>query len=291
MKIGILGASGYVGRAIFRAANSKYKSVLGLRRSELRYYETGELREWLRRNNVDFLINAAGYTGKPNVDACENNKLECLRGNAELPGIVREECRSVGIPFGHVSSGCIFTGQKADGSGFRESDEPNFSFRQDNCSFYSGSKALGEEMLLGCQNSYIWRLRIPFSNIDGPRNYISKVLAYSRLLDARNSFSNLEEFANSCLKCIELEVPYGTYNLTNEGSLTTREVCELIREHLFPNRNFAFFENEKEFLRLAAKTPRSNCVLDTTKAQSLGVGLRPVREAFVQSLRNWVRLN
>ncbi len=36
-----------------------------------------------------------------------------------------------------------------DGGGFREDDAPNFSFRTNHCSFYSGTKALGEEVLAG----------------------------------------------------------------------------------------------------------------------------------------------
>ena len=34
----------------------------------------------------------------------------------------------------------------------------------------------------------------------------------------------------------------------------------------------------------AAKTPRSNCVLDTTKAERAGIGMRPVEEAVRESL-------
>jgi hypothetical protein len=40
------------------------------------------------------------------------------------------------------SSGCIYTGSRPDGSGFTEENPPNFNFRQNNCSFYSGTKAL-----------------------------------------------------------------------------------------------------------------------------------------------------
>ena len=98
------------------------------------------------------------------------------------------------IPWGHVSSGCIYTGSKADDSGFTELDPLNFSFRTNNCSIYSGTKALGEECLSHSNSTYIWRLRIPFSNEDSPRNYISKLLRYDTLLDARNSISNLTEF-------------------------------------------------------------------------------------------------
>ncbi len=76
----------------------------------------------------------------------------------------------------------FFTGTRPDGRGFTENDSPNFSFRTNNCSFYSGTKALGEECLQDAENTYIWRLRIPFNHVDSPRNYLSKLLNYAWLL-------------------------------------------------------------------------------------------------------------
>jgi hypothetical protein len=35
----------------------------------------------------------------------------------------------------------------------------------------------------------------------------------------------------------------------------------------------------------AAKTPRSNCVLDTSKAGKAGIGMRPVEDAMIDSIR------
>jgi hypothetical protein len=88
------------------------------------------------------------------------------------------------VPWGHVSSGCIYTGSRPDGRGFTETDTPNFTFRTNNCSFYSGTKALGEEVLAGKPNVYIWRLRIPFDHVDNPRNFLTKLIRYQRLLEA-----------------------------------------------------------------------------------------------------------
>ena len=79
-----------------------------------------------QQQHADFVINCAGYTGKPNVDACETNKGECRKGNIELPKVISNACALVGIPWGHVSSGCIYTGNRLDGSGFTEEDPPNF---------------------------------------------------------------------------------------------------------------------------------------------------------------------
>jgi dTDP-4-dehydrorhamnose reductase len=213
--------------------------------------------------------------------------MECLEGNGVFPGIVRQACEMAGIPWGHVSSGCIYTGRRSDGAGFTENDPPNFSFRQNNCSFYSGCKALGEELLAGAENCYIWRLRIPFENTANPRNYLQKVMSYQRLLDAENSLSHLHEFVAACVDSFRLKIPFGTYNLTNPGSVTTREVVELIRKSGVSKKAFEFFSDEKDFMRTAAKTPRSNCVLDSSKAIDAGLKLRNVHDALVDSLRNW----
>jgi len=61
----------------------------------------------------------------------------------------------------------------------------------------------------------------------------------------------------------------------------------LIEKHLRPARKFEFWANDDEFYRQAAKTPRSNCVLDVSKLVATGVRLRPVEEALEDSLKNW----
>ncbi|MBL8814734.1 MAG: sugar nucleotide-binding protein [Planctomyces sp.] len=284
----LLGGSGYVGQAIQEALSLAGHRCSVLSRKQLDYTNVDLLTAYLRDNRPEFLINAAGYTGRPNVDACELHKTECLTGNAVLPGVIRNACEAAKIPWGHVSSGCIFTGARPDGSGFTESDPPNFSFRQNNCSFYSGTKALGEELLEGAEQCYIWRLRIPFNEYESPRNYITKLLRYDCLLEATNSLSQLSEFAASCVACWTKKVPFGLYNLTNPGSVTTRDVVELIVRNGLSKKQFRFFDSEDQFMQLAAKTPRSNCVLDSSKAIAAGLPLSPIHDALEKSMKSWV---
>ncbi len=164
----LLGGTGYVGhayQALFRLKGIPFRNV---RRAELDYTDRDRLRSALLQDRPEFLINAAGYTGKPNVDACELHKAECLAGNAVLPGTIALACEESGTPWGHVSSGCIYSGDGPGGNGFTELDPPNFTFRTNHCSFYSGTKALGEEVLAGRSNLFLWRLRIPFDSVDNP---------------------------------------------------------------------------------------------------------------------------
>lgn len=283
----LLGGSGYVGQAYQALLRHKGLAFKNLRRNELDYTNPEVLTAALKSDRPEFLINAAGYTGKPNVDACELHKADCLFGNAVLPGRIAEACEAASVPWGHVSSGCIYTGARPDGSGFTECDPPNFTFRQDNCSFYSGSKALGEEVLAGRPNVYVWRLRIPFNEVDNPRNYLTKLLRYDTLLEATNSISQLEEFVAATFECWEKRVPFGTYNVTNPGQVTTREVVELIKRAGVSRKEFRFFNDEAHFMRTAAKTPRSNCVMDSSKLATAGIRMTEVHDAVERDLRRW----
>jgi len=284
----LLGASGYVGKEFVRTLLNDQIAYVSIGRRDCNLYDKEALYSAIQAAGGTFLINCAGFTGKPNVDACEVQRTACLQGNAVLPGIISAACKKAGIPWGHVSSGCIFTGEKPDGPGFTEQDPPNFSFRQDNCSFYSGSKALGEECIADDPRCYIWRLRIPFNHQDSSRNYLSKLMRYDRLLDARNSLSFLDEFVTACIDCWRLGVPFGTYNLINSGSVTAREVVALIKQQGICQKEFKFFESENEFMQIAAKTPRSNTVLDNRKALNAGLKLSPVQDAIQCALRNWM---
>lgn len=293
----LLGGTGYVGQYFQNYFQKRGLAHRVFRRAEIDYADVATLTKALRQGKPDFLINAAGYTGKPNVDACEDDKTNCLFGNAILPGRISEACAEAGIPWGHVSSGCIYTGRRADGQGFTENDLPNFTFRQNNCSFYSGTKALGEEILATDPQCYIWRLRIPFDHRDNPRNYLTKLMRYSTLLEAENSISQLEEFVQSTFACFEKSVPFGTYNVTNPGFVTTRQVTEMIlaegerrksagQANPFPE-SFQFFSSEADFMTKAARTPRSNCVMSANKLAATGVQLTPVNEAIETALRTW----
>lgn len=293
----ILGGKGYIATAYARELGRTGRPFRILSRAESDYTDRAVLRNVIELTKPEFLINAAGYTGKPNVDACETDRANCLFGNAVFPGYVREVCEDLCLPWGQVSSGCIYTGERPGGGGFTEEDEPNFSFRTNNCSFYSGTKALGEEILAGAERCFVWRIRIPFNHEAHPRNYLHKLITYDTLLDARNSISHLNESIRATLACWEKRVSYGIYNVTNPGSVTTRQVVGWMREESerrksegLPDpfdREFRFFESDEKFLATAAKTPRSNCVMDSSKLLSQGIALTVEEEAVRRSLRDW----
>jgi dTDP-4-dehydrorhamnose reductase len=309
----LLGGSGYIGSAFVAALKQRALPFVAPRRGVSDYTRFDVLQALIKEHRPALVINAAGFTGRPNVDACETARTETLLGNSVLPAVVGSACESIGVPFGQVSSGCIYTGARvtvsgrvtierdlnspefrarlhADPgsvSGFTEDDQPNFSFRFPPCSFYSGSKALGEEAIEMFAEKYVWRLRIPFDEFDCPRNYLTKLQRYTKLYENINSVSHRGDFVNACLDLWSRRAPFGAYNICNPGFVSTHEVVQVIREEIAPDRVFDFWRNDAEFYAHAAVAPRSNCILDTQKLAAAGVHLRPVRDALKHALQNW----
>jgi len=311
----LLGATGYIGQAFDKELNQRGIPFWPLSRKEINYGDYRVLRTTLQKEKPEFVINAAGFNGKPNVDACENQRGETIGGNVMLAQTVAQACDAAGVPLGFVSSGCIYTGAKVRRecgtwvvedrlteplvselltnrsdrvAGFSETDEPNFCFAHNNCSFYSGTKALAEKVMAGFPDFYVWRLRIPFDEMDGPRNYLSKVQRYAKVYQNWNSISHRRDFVAACLDSWLQKIPSGVYNVVNSGYISTREVVEKIRKRLKPAWEPEFWQSDEEFYRFGAVTPRSNCILDTTKILRAGIRIRSVGEALEDTLNRWV---
>ncbi|MDB4759910.1 sugar nucleotide-binding protein [bacterium] len=124
----LLGATGYVGQEFTRQLTLQETPFIPFRRFDCDLREPDQFAKHLELHQVSALINCIGYTGKPNVDACEAQKAECLAGNAVLPGMIAQACKKVGIPWGHVSSGCIYTGKKRMGKALMKTTSPIFHF-------------------------------------------------------------------------------------------------------------------------------------------------------------------
>jgi len=289
-KILLLGASGYIGGTFKAAMEKRNFQTLAPSRAQINYCNFKVLRQYIRElGGIAFLINAAGFTGKPNVEQCEVRREETLQGNLLLPQMLSHLASVENFRWLQIGTGCIYNGANG-GNGFSEDDEPNFSFKYNNCSFYSGVKAMAEAYLKEDSRCYVARLRIPFDENDGPRNYITKLLTYPKTYDNINSITHIGDFVKTCLDLYERDCPTGIYNITNESGISTREVVQMIQEILNPEREFEYFADDNEFYRVA-KAPRSNCILDTKKLISLGLAVRPVRDALREALKKWIPEN
>jgi UDP-glucose 4,6-dehydratase len=87
------------------------------------------------------VFNAAGVTGRPNVDWCESHKIETIRANVMGTLTLADVCKQSNLLLVNFATGCIFeydnSHQLGSGIGFKEEDTPNFVG-----SYYSKTKAM-----------------------------------------------------------------------------------------------------------------------------------------------------
>ena len=84
----LLGGSGYVGQAYQALLTRKGLPFRNLRRADVDYTNPTVLRAALLRDKPEFLINAAGYTGKTcEIDIDENKGLAAKYGVSAIPNV------------------------------------------------------------------------------------------------------------------------------------------------------------------------------------------------------------
>lgn len=266
MKILLFGSRGYMGRHFL----SVYPDAMC---PEADIADPKAVSEALDRERPDVVINCAGKTGRPNVDWCEDHKIETLRSNVTGPLVLLEECGKRGIYWAHVGSGCIYEG--GEEKEFTETDPPNFTG-----SFYSKTKAWSDQ-ILSAFPVLIFRIRMPFDGSTDPRNLITKITGYRRVLDVQNSLTCIPDFLSAAEALIEKRA-VGAFNIVNPGTVSPYEVVEMYAKIVDPAHVFERLSPEN--LSEVVKAPRSNCVLSTMKLQNMGVQMRPVKEALSDAL-------
>ena len=184
----IFGKNGWIGGKLIDMLKEQGKTVvLGQSRLENREALFAELDE-VKPTHV---LDAAGVTGRPNIDWCETNQVETIRTNVLGTLNLAEGCHLKGIHMTLYAIGCIFEYDEKHpigGPGFTEEDSPNFFG-----SFYSKTKAYMEDMLKSYKNVCILRVRMPISDDLNPRNFVTKIVSYDRVVDVPNSMTVLTD--------------------------------------------------------------------------------------------------
>jgi dTDP-4-dehydrorhamnose reductase len=149
----------------------------------------------------EVIVNAAGKT---DLKWCEDNTTECFRCNVRMPIHLYRAVKDSRLYtlFIHLSSGCVWDGPyRPDGKPFMPTDRPTPA-----C-FYSWTKAACDSMLMDEAASpiAILRPRQVYSGSGSPRDTLTKLNSYKKLLDTPNSMTS----ASTIIKTIEALVALG----------------------------------------------------------------------------------
>jgi dTDP-4-dehydrorhamnose reductase len=260
-KMPLILGKGFVGSAVSDYFEKSQLNHFIYNRAMVNYTDVDEFHEFLKEkvDKVSYIISCFGYTGVPNVDACETNKEHCWRWNVLYPFNVLKVANNLKIPVVHIGSGCVYTGYD---KAYSEEDTPNFGLYSNDASFYSRCKH-EFELLADGYCAYILRIRIPFNDQKVPKNYFTKLLKYENLIDNLNSVTSLHDFSEFMFKLHFLirDLPGGIYNVVNPQPVKTEQTLELLRKYGLSNPNWKMIKDYE----LDTKAKRSNCVLSTEK--------------------------
>jgi len=147
-------------------------------------------------------------------------------------------------------------------------------------SFYSLTKGMVDRLAPNYKHSLTLRLRMPISDDLSPRNFLTKIASYARVINVPNSVSILHDLLPISLSMAERKVT-GTFNFTNPGTVSHNECLALYKEIIDPDFWYANFSEEEQNKIL--KAGRCNNFLATAKLEAAaGVPVPHVKE----SLRN-----
>jgi dTDP-4-dehydrorhamnose reductase len=289
-KIVVLG-NGYIGKKAYKYFLENLENIYDVvHLANYPYNTPDKLKETLfsnlisefRGSQTKWIINCVGYTGAPNVDACEENKQICWDLNVTLPTMLAQFCVKDNIKIINVSSGCIYDGPTD--VQYTEEDEPNFGLTNPDSSWYSKTKHAAELCLKNFKNVYTLRIRMPICNdFNSKKNYLSKILKYNNILEEVNSKTVIEDLLHVINKIINIEeLPNGVYNCVNPNPLKTTEVCDILDKHGLWNPNWKFITYNQLKEHIVAN--RSNCILSIDKVKEYGLDMPSERESLIRIL-------
>jgi len=221
--------------------------------------------------NPTHIVSLIGRTHGPGfttIDYLEQKgKLEeNIQDNLYGPLVLAGVAKSKQIPMLYIGTGCIFEYDENHtvDVGFTEEEKPNFFG-----SSYSIVKGFTDRILHDEYNDTCLnvRIRMPISSVDGPRNFISKIIAYKKICSIPNSMTVLDDVLPILAQCMEKRI-FGTLNAVNPGVIEHNTILKWYNELQNSEHTWESIEN-KELLESCVKGARSNNRLDTSRIQTL----------------------
>jgi 3,5-epimerase/4-reductase len=258
MKVLLYGYSGWLGRQIYDMFVEQNIEVIS---SNVRLDDYANIGKELDETQPTHLLLAAGLTGMPNIDWCESNKPKVLSVNVIGTTVLADECRKRKIHLTYLGTGCIYEYDEDhpmfSHKGFTEDDEPNFQ-----ASYYSKTKIIVEKILKEMDNTLILRIRMPLSDDLHPRNFITKISKYEKVVDVQNSMTVITDLLPVVVDML-IHSKVGIYNFTNPGTISHNQILALYKRYIDPSFEWKNFSLEDQAKIL--KAGRSNNYLDSSK--------------------------
>ncbi|KAJ0977403.1 hypothetical protein J5N97_012877 [Dioscorea zingiberensis] len=189
------------------------------------------------------VFNAAGVTGRPNVDWCESHKPETIRTNVVGTLTLADVCKQHGLLMVNYATGCIFE---------YDTDHPE-----------------GSESIMPIS-----------SDLSNPmRNFITKISRYNKVVNIPNSMTVLDELLPISVEMAKRNCR-GIWNFTNPGVVSHNEILEMYKSYIDPGFEWVNFTLEEQAKVIVA--PRSNNEMDGSKLKAEFPELLSIKDSLIK---------
>ncbi len=237
----------------------------------------------VQTHQPDAVFNAAGVTGKPNVDWCEDHQMETIQGNTVLPIMIAQACTQTNTYLLHLGTGCVFYGRSPHEDGvWNEADAAN------PVAVYSRAKYAADLVLSTMPNIGIARLRMPIDVRSCPQNLIDKITTYPKVIDVENSVTVVPDLLDACYQLMQKKGA-GIFHCTNPGTIRHKQIIALYEELVDPTHTNEWITEEDLVTQGLAKKKRSNNVMRSTHLEELGIHMRPIDVAIRDVIEKYAR--
>lgn len=268
MKILVLGRNGMLGNVVYDFFSEKGYDVIGTDiKGDGIYYDAfsniNSLEDIIKENCPNVIINCIGILNK----VAEDNKLLAVRLNSELPHYIDYLSNQYNFKFIHVSTDCVFSGNKGN---YDELSLPDAE------SFYGRSKALGE---ITTGNNITLR-----TSIIGPDNNPNGIGLFQWFMNQKNEVYGYKDVIWTGVTTLELakqmEVAIkkdikGLNHVVNNEMISKYDLLNLFKEVF--NKDINILENNE------VKSYKT--LIRTDNSYNFSI---PSYNAMIIEMKNWI---
>lgn len=284
MKWLIYGSNGWIGNQLKTILNDQDEIII---EGKCRVDNTQDVNKEIKLYCPDRVICLIGRTHGENyttIDYLEQDGklVENIRDNLFAPISLAMICQELNIHLTYLGTGCIFSDEVPENTnGYNENDIPNFTG-----SSYSTVKGFTDRLMHMFTNVLNVRIRMPIIGENHPRNFITKIASYKKVVNVQNSMTVLPELLPIMID-LARKSHIGTINLTNPGTISHNEILDLYKSYVDENFTYENFTIEEQNTILRSK--RSNNKLDTTLLESLYPNVNSIKNSVINIFKTYLK--
>jgi len=228
MRVLVLGKHGQVATALSQLSGEGDAEIVSFGRQELNLADLKHIYSRIMESGASAIVNAAAYTA---VDKAETDAETAMKLNAEAPAVAARAARDLRVPFIHLSTDYVFSGEKT--SPYVENDPISPT------SVYGLSKAEGE-MRVSEVYPAATILRTAWVFHESGNNFVKTMLRLGCerkevrvVADQYGSPTYAGEIAAACMKIVDIArteptLAAGTFHFAGEGYATWYALAKAI---------------------------------------------------------------